>query len=97
MTFPAKNADKSEELLVKLMGELSQEEIDTIIVKRLSEFKFSDYYMKSVDDRYLTNEQLNQKNQFLESERVKEKEKLKKQILEAQEKLSKLQFAETCL
>lgn len=68
----------------------TQEEIDAVIIKRLSEFKFSDYWMKSVDDKYLTTEQVKQKNEYLESEKVKEKEKLEKQILEMQEKLSKL-------
>ena len=78
-------------------NEVVDKEIDAMIVKRLSEFKFSDHWMKSVDDKYLTADQLKQKNEYLESERVKEKEKLEKQILETQEKLSKLQSANTCL
>ncbi len=92
--------DGSSDYLCEKYGILinpTQEEVDAMIVKRLSEFKFSDHWMKSVDDKYLTADQLKQKNEYLESERVKEKEKLEKQILETKEKLSKLQSANTCL
>lgn len=92
--------DGSSDYLCEKYGILinpTQEEIDAMIVKRLAEFKFSDHWMKSVDDKYLTADLLKAKNEYLSSERIKEKERLEKQILETQEKLSKLQSANTCL
>lgn len=85
--------DGSSDYLCEKYGILinpTQEEIDDIIVKRLSEFKFSDYWMNGVDDKYLTAEQLKKKNEYLESKRVKEKEKLEKELSEIQKKISNL-------
>ncbi len=73
----------------------TQEEIDATIVKRLAEFKFSDYWMQKVDDKYLTTELRKRKNDYLEAEKTKEKERLEKQILETQEKLLVLQGSKT--
>lgn len=39
----------------------TQEEIDSTIRKRILEFKFSDYWIKGVDDKYLTPELIEQK------------------------------------
>lgn len=68
----------------------TQEEIDETIRKRLLEFEFSDYQLKGVDDKYLTPELLSKKNEYIASDKVKEREKLKKQLLETKEKLKKL-------
>lgn len=68
----------------------TEEEIDTTIRKRLLEFKFSDYCLKSVDDKYLTAELLSTKNAFIKNEKIKEKENLEKELLKITEKLSKL-------
>ena len=92
--------DGSSDYLCEKYGILinpTQEEIDTTIVKRLSEFEFSDYWMKNVPDNYLSEAQKKKKTEYLESEKTKEVEKLKKQLQETEEKLSKLQGANTCL
>ncbi len=68
----------------------TQQEIDDVIRKRLVEFVFSDYWIKTVDDKYLTPELLKKKRDIITNENLREKEKLEIQIREAQEKLSKL-------
>lgn len=92
--------DGSSDYLCEKYGILinpTQEEIDATIVKRLNEFEFSDYWMKNVPDNYLSEAQKKNKTEYFESEKAKEVEKLKKQLQETEEKLSKLQGANTCL
>lgn len=67
----------------------TENEIDETIKKRLLEFKFDDYKIARVDDKYLTSYQIEIKNTYLANERLKEKEKLDKQLVEIQEKLKK--------
>lgn len=65
-------------------------EIKETIKKRLFEFKFSDYKIAQIDDEYLTPSLIEIKNTYLANERLKEKEKLNKQLVDIQEKLNKL-------
>jgi hypothetical protein len=55
------------------------------------EFKFDKYKIAYVDDKYLTPSQIEIKNTYLANERLKEKEKLDKQLVEIQEKLKKFE------
>jgi phenylpyruvate tautomerase PptA (4-oxalocrotonate tautomerase family) len=68
----------------------TQEEIDEVIKKRLQEFEFTPNQIKNVDDKYLTQKLLQQKIDFIASEKLKEKEKLEKLILDSQIKLNML-------
>lgn len=68
----------------------TENEIEETIKKRLLEFKFGDYEISRIDDKYLTPSQIEVKNAYLANERFKEKEKLNKQLVEIQEKLNKL-------
>lgn len=67
----------------------TESEIDETIKKRLSEFKFDEYKIARVDDKYLTPTQIKVKNTYLSKERRKEKENLDSQLVEIQEKLKK--------
>ena len=67
----------------------TENEIEETIKKRLLEFKFDDYKIARVDDKYLNPSQIEIKNTYLANERLKEKEKLNKQLVEIQEKLKK--------
>lgn len=67
----------------------TENEIEETIKKRLFEFKFGDYQISRIDEKYLTSSQIEIKNTYLANERLKEKEKLNKQLVEIQEKLNK--------
>lgn len=67
----------------------TENEIEETIKKRLLEFKFDDYKIALIDDKYLTSSQIKIKNTYLANERLKEKEKLDKQLVAIQEKLKK--------
>lgn len=67
----------------------TENEIEETIKKRLLEFKFDDYKIARIDDKYLTSSQIKIKNTYLANERLKEKEKLDKQLVAIQEKLKK--------
>ncbi len=67
----------------------TENEIEETIKKRLLEFKFNDYKIARTDDKYLTSSQIEVKNAYLANERLKEKEKLNKQLVEIQEKINK--------
>lgn len=67
----------------------TENEIEETIKKRLLEFKFDDYKIARIDDKYLTQSQIEIKNTYLANEKLKEKEKLDKQLVEIQEKLKK--------
>lgn len=69
----------------------TENEIEETIKKRFLEFKFDDYKIARVDDKYLTPYQIEIKHTYLENERLKEKEKLDKQLIEIQEKLKKFE------
>jgi len=68
----------------------TDKEIEETIKKRLLEFKFDDYKICRIDDKYLTEPQIEIKNNYLENERQKEKDQLNKELLEIQEKLNNL-------
>ena len=68
----------------------TENEIEETIKKRLLEFKFNDYEIARIDDKYLTPSQVEVKNAYLVNKRLKEKEKLDKQLIEIQEELKKL-------
>jgi hypothetical protein len=67
----------------------TENEIEETIKKRLLEFKFDDYKIARIDDKYLNSSQIEVKNAYLANERLKEKEKLDNQLVEIQEKLKK--------
>lgn len=67
----------------------TENEIEETIKKRLLEFKFDDYKIARIEDKYLTPSQIEIKNAYLVNERLKEKEKLDKQLVEIEEKLKK--------
>lgn len=69
----------------------TENEIEETIKKRLLEFKFDDYKIARIDDKYLTSAQIEIKNTYLANEKLKEKEKLDKQLVEIQEKLKKFE------
>lgn len=66
----------------------TENEIEETIKKRLSEFEFSDYKIARIDDKYLSPNQIEIKNIYLEKEKMKEKERLVNQLEEIQEKLN---------
>lgn len=68
----------------------TENEIKETIKKRLLEFKFDDYKIARIDDEYLTQSQIDIKNTYLANEKLKEREKLDKQLVEIQEKLKRL-------
>lgn len=65
----------------------TEEEIEETIKTRLAEFRFSDHQISYIDDKYLTQSQIDTKNIYLSDSRKKEKEKLDKQLVEIQEKI----------
>lgn len=67
----------------------TEEQIEETIKKRLSEFKFDEYKIARVDDKYLTQSQIEIKNTYLSNEKLKEERKLNEQLVEIQEKLKK--------
>jgi hypothetical protein len=67
----------------------TESEIDETIKKRLLEFKFPDRQVATIDDKYLTQSQIDTKNVYLSNLKAEEKEKLDKQLVEIQEKLKK--------
>lgn len=66
----------------------TENEIEETIKKRLIEFSFDDYKIARVDDKYLTSSQIEIKKTYLENERIKEKERLVKQLEEIQKQLN---------
>ncbi len=68
----------------------TEEEIEETIKKRLSEFKFDNYKIANVDDKYLTQPQIEIKNAYLSNKKLQEEKILNKQLVEIQEKLKKL-------
>lgn len=68
----------------------TEEEIDATIRKRVLEFKFSDYWIKTTDDKYLTPDLIIRKTDLIRTEKEKKREDLEKLLKETQEKLSKL-------
>lgn len=68
----------------------TQEEIDNTIIKRLAEIKFKDEQIAATDDKYLTDDLLKIKRNYLEASRVKKKESLEKTLKETQAKLNSL-------
>lgn len=68
----------------------TEDEIEETIKKRLSEFEFPNYKIAAVDDKYLTESQIAIKNSYLSKKQEEEREKLKKNIAEIQEKLNRL-------
>lgn len=68
----------------------TEKEIEETIRKRLLEFKFNDYEISRIDDKYLTPSQIEIKNTYLDNKRLREREKLNKQLVEIQEELNKL-------
>ena len=69
----------------------TDEEINETVIKRLSEFKFSEWTIKQTPDKYLTPELLSQKKYILDAERIKDISNLEKTLIETKDKLSKLQ------
>ncbi len=65
----------------------TENEIEETIKKRLLEFKFDDYKISYVDNKYLTPSQIDIKNTYIAKERLKQKENLDKQLAQIQEKL----------
>jgi len=74
----------------------TQDEIDATIRKRILEFKFSDYWLKTVDDKYLTPDLIIQKTAIIRSEKEKKRDDLEKLLKETQEKLSSLYGNSQC-
>lgn len=69
----------------------TQEEIDAVIVKRLSELEFSEYQIASVDDKYLSEKLLSVKNTYLEDKKAKDKALKEAQIEKLKQELKKLE------
>ncbi len=69
----------------------TQEEIDAVIVKRLSELKFSEHQIACVEDRYLSEKLLSEKNAYLEEKKAKDKASKEAQIEKLKQELLKLQ------
>ena len=69
----------------------TQEEIDDVIVKRLSELEFSEYQISCVDDKYLSEKLLAKKNVYLEDKRAKDKAKKEAEIEKLKQELLRLQ------
>lgn len=91
------NESSSGEFLCPKYGVLinpTVDEIDETIKKRLSEFKFNDYQIASIDNKYLTPDQIEIKNTYLSNEKLKERTKLNKQLIELQEKIKENQKLE---
>lgn len=75
----------------------TQEEIDTIITKRLNEFEFSNHYLKSVDDKYLNPKLVKLKYELIETDRLQTIERLEKELQKTQEQLSRFLTSETSI
>lgn len=67
----------------------TDEEIEETIKKRLIEIEFSESEIASVDDKYLTPSQIGVKNSYITNKKLKEKEKLQKQLIEIQDNLKR--------
>lgn len=68
----------------------TEEQIDEVIKKRLIEFKFADYKIAHVPDKYLSEEQLKVKKAYLLESANKDRIKLEKEIKEKQDYLQSL-------
>ena len=69
----------------------TEEEIEDVIRKRLLEFKFSEYYIKTTDDKYLTTELIEMKKTIIKKENDAAINRLENEIKASQQKLSALQ------
>lgn len=69
----------------------TQEEIDAVIVKRLSELKFSEHQIACVEDRYLSEKLLINKNAYLEDKKAKDKASKEAEIKKLKQELLRLQ------
>lgn len=69
----------------------TQEEIDEVIIKRLSEFEFDSRQIASVDDKYLSEKLLTIKSTYLEDKKAKDKAQKESQIEKLKQELLKLQ------
>lgn len=68
----------------------TEEEIANTIRKRLSEIKFDDYAIAATDDKYLTEDLLKIKKNYLKEKNEKEVENLKRVLRQTQEKLDSI-------
>jgi hypothetical protein len=69
----------------------TEEEIIETARRRAQELDFSDWVIKSTDDKYLTIAQIEKKKDFIDKDKIKEKETLERALKDMQEKLLKLQ------
>jgi len=86
--------DSSSDYLCEKYGILinpTQEEIDEVIVKRLSEFEFDSRQISYVDDKYLSDKHLGIKKAYLENEKAKKIADNKSQIANLKKQLEKLE------
>jgi hypothetical protein len=68
----------------------TDEEVNEVIIKRLSEFEFSDYHLKGMDDKYLTKELIEKRDVYSNNLQAKEKENLENELKKIQDRLEKL-------
>lgn len=66
----------------------TQEDIDATIKKRLQEFQFTDYWLCTVPDKYLTDEIKQKKSKYLVDKKAKEIVDLENQLETLQSKLA---------
>lgn len=67
----------------------TDEQVDEVIRKRVSEFKFSDGVLLDTPDEYLTPEMMERKNNYFQTQRNNEKNRLEKELEKIRESLKK--------
>jgi len=88
------NYDSSSDYLCEKYGILinpTQEEIDEVIIKRLSEFEFDSRQISYVDDKYLSDKHIGIKKAYLENEKAKKIADNRSQIARLKEQLERLE------
>ena len=73
----------------------TQEQVNEIIVKRLNEKKFSPYYLQEVDNKYLNEELLKAKQDYILESRTKKKKDLEDSLKKIQLQLNELDNVQT--